>query len=89
MVSMSLFRAQLAKTLEKTDFPELGSKYVGKVRDCYSKNGQRTIVVTDRISAFDVVHRHHPVQGPGPEPDRSLLVRRHQADGVQSRAFGA
>jgi phosphoribosylaminoimidazole-succinocarboxamide synthase len=63
MVSNELIRAQLVKTLEKTDFPELGSKYVGKVRDCYSKNGKRTIVVTDRISAFDVVLGTIPFKG--------------------------
>ncbi|MGB8293911.1 MAG: phosphoribosylaminoimidazolesuccinocarboxamide synthase [Polyangia bacterium] len=63
MVSNELIRAQLAKTLEKTDFPELGDKYVGKVRDCYSKNGRRTIVVTDRISAFDVVLGTIPFKG--------------------------
>jgi len=63
MVSNDLIRAQLAKTLEKTDFPELGAKYVGKVRDCYSKAGRRTIVVTDRISAFDVVLGTIPFKG--------------------------
>ena len=63
MVSNELIRAQLAKTLETTDFPELGSKYVGKVRDCYSKDGRRTIVVTDRISAFDVVLGTIPFKG--------------------------
>jgi phosphoribosylaminoimidazole-succinocarboxamide synthase len=63
MVSNELIRAQLAKTLEKTDFPELGDKYVGKVRDCYSKDGRRTIVVTDRISAFDVVLGTIPFKG--------------------------
>ena len=63
MVSNELIRAQLAKTLEKTDFPELGTKYVGKVRDCYSKDGRRTIVVTDRISAFDVVLGTIPFKG--------------------------
>jgi phosphoribosylaminoimidazole-succinocarboxamide synthase len=63
MVSNELIRAQLAKTLEKTDFPELGKKYVGKVRDCYSKDGRRTIVVTDRISAFDVVLGTIPFKG--------------------------
>ena len=63
MVSNELIRAQLAKTLDKTDFPELGSKYVGKVRDCYSKDGRRTIVVTDRISAFDVVLGTIPFKG--------------------------
>ncbi|HJX62326.1 MAG TPA: phosphoribosylaminoimidazolesuccinocarboxamide synthase [Polyangia bacterium] len=63
MVSNELIRAQLAKTLERTDFPELGEKYVGKVRDCYSKDGRRTIVVTDRISAFDVVLGTIPFKG--------------------------
>jgi phosphoribosylaminoimidazole-succinocarboxamide synthase len=63
MVSNELIRAQLAKTLEQTDFPELGVKYVGKVRDCYSKDGRRTIVVTDRISAFDVVLGTIPFKG--------------------------
>ena len=63
MVSNELIRAQLVKTLEKTDFPELGDKYVGKVRDCYSKHGRRTIVVTDRISAFDVVLGTIPFKG--------------------------
>jgi len=63
MVSNELIRAQLAKTLATTDLPELGSKYTGKVRDCYSKNGQRTIVVTDRISAFDVVLGTIPFKG--------------------------
>ena len=63
MGSNELIRAQLGKTLEKTDFPELGDKYVGKVRDCYSKDGRRTIVVTDRISAFDVVLGTIPFKG--------------------------
>ena len=63
MVSNELIRAQLTKTLEKTDLPELGAKYVGKVRDCYSKDGRRTIVVTDRISAFDVVLGTIPFKG--------------------------
>ena len=45
---------QVQTPLRSTDFPELGTKYDGKVRDCYtSKEGKRFIVVTDRISAFD------------------------------------
>jgi hypothetical protein len=34
MIDEALIRAQLTKTLDRTDFPELGSKYEGKVRDC-------------------------------------------------------
>ena len=57
-------QAQLGKTLDKTRFPELGDKYEGKVRDCYMRDGRRTlIVVTDRISAFDVVLGTIPFKG--------------------------
>jgi phosphoribosylaminoimidazole-succinocarboxamide synthase len=63
MVSNEVIRAQLGKTLEKTSFPTLGAKYEGKVRDCYSRDGKRIIVVTDRISAFDVVLGTIPFKG--------------------------
>src|SRR5258707_4859361 len=59
----ALIRAQLTKTLDRTHFPELGSKYEGKVRDCYILDGRRTIVVTDRLSAFDVVLGTIPFKG--------------------------
>jgi phosphoribosylaminoimidazole-succinocarboxamide synthase len=58
-----LLRAQCAKTLDRTDFDALGTKYEGKVRDSYVKDGRRTIVVTDRISAFDVVLGTIPFKG--------------------------
>lgn len=49
----SLFEA-LKKPLADTDFPNLGRKYAGKVRDCYTTgDGRRVLIVTDRISAFD------------------------------------
>jgi phosphoribosylaminoimidazole-succinocarboxamide synthase len=56
-------KAQLSRTLERTSFPELGEKYEGKVRDCYTRGGRRSIVVTDRISAFDVVLGTIPFKG--------------------------
>jgi len=59
----ALIRNQLSKTLDRTDFPTLGEKYEGKVRDCYIKEGRRTIVVTDRLSAFDVVLGTIPFKG--------------------------
>ncbi|HEX3697409.1 MAG TPA: phosphoribosylaminoimidazolesuccinocarboxamide synthase [Polyangia bacterium] len=59
----SLIRGQLTKTLDRTHFPELGAKYEGKVRDCYTLDGRRTIVVTDRLSAFDVVLGTIPFKG--------------------------
>jgi phosphoribosylaminoimidazole-succinocarboxamide synthase len=63
MIDDATIRAQLGKTLDRTDFPELGSKYEGKVRDCYIRDGRRTIVVTDRLSAFDVVLGTIPFKG--------------------------
>ena len=45
------------QTLAKTDFPELGRRIDGKVRDSYvgAKPGERVLVVSDRISCFDIV----------------------------------
>ena len=48
------FQKALEQPLEGTDFPQLGKPYKGKVRDNYSApDGVRTIIVSDRISAFD------------------------------------
>ncbi len=58
-----VLRAQLGKTLDATNLPELGEKYEGKVRDCYVRDGKRTLIATDRISAFDVVLGTIPFKG--------------------------
>jgi phosphoribosylaminoimidazole-succinocarboxamide synthase len=63
MVPQDIIDAQLSRTLEGTDFPGLGVKYQGKVRDCYTRDGRRIIVVTDRLSAFDVVLGTIPFKG--------------------------
>lgn len=63
MITEDVIRAQLDRTLDRTDFDELGEKYEGKVRDCYVRDGRRTIVVTDRLSAFDVVLGTIPFKG--------------------------
>jgi phosphoribosylaminoimidazole-succinocarboxamide synthase len=62
-IGVDAIRAQLAKTLDATALDALGAKYEGKVRDCYTKDGRRTIVVTDRLSAFDVVLGTIPFKG--------------------------
>ena len=54
---------RLNNTLEKTDFPDLGMKYEGKVRDNYTKGDQRIIITTDRVSTFDVVLGTIPFKG--------------------------
>lgn len=57
-------RTTLSRPLERTDFPSLGEKYEGKVRDNYtSGDGKRTIITTDRISAFDRVLGTLPLKG--------------------------
>ena len=58
-----LIRGQLGRTLDRTDFPALGHKYEGKVRDNYTRDDRRTIVVTDRLSTFDVVVGTIPFKG--------------------------
>jgi len=62
-IDEAVIRAQLDKTLANTSFPELGEKYEGKVRDCYVRDGRRTLIATDRISAFDVVLGTIPFKG--------------------------
>lgn len=62
-VSEERLHQGLSKTLKRTDFPSLGEKYEGKVRDCYVSGGKRYIVVTDRISAFDRVLGTLPYKG--------------------------
>ena len=62
-IDPSLLRSQCSRTLERTDFPELGERIEGKVRDNYVRDGVRTILATDRISAFDVVVGTLPFKG--------------------------
>ncbi len=62
-VSEERLHAGLSKTLTGTEFPSLGEKYEGKVRDCYIADGKRFIIVTDRISAFDRVLGTLPYKG--------------------------
>jgi phosphoribosylaminoimidazole-succinocarboxamide synthase len=64
LVDVSLIQRALAHPLEGSDFPGLGKKYVGKVRDNYSTaDGRRVIIVSDRISAFDHVLGTLPLKG--------------------------
>ncbi|MEK7547403.1 MAG: phosphoribosylaminoimidazolesuccinocarboxamide synthase [Patescibacteria group bacterium] len=63
MISNQDLLAQIPNCLKGTDFPTLGQKYEGKVRDNYSKDGKRFIIVTDRLSAFDKVITVIPFKG--------------------------
>jgi phosphoribosylaminoimidazole-succinocarboxamide synthase len=62
-IDLVLLRELCSKTLERTDLPELGRRVEGKVRDSYVRGDRRTIVVTDRVSCFDVVVGTIPLKG--------------------------
>lgn len=54
---IDVITAQLDRTLDGTDFGDLGDRYQGKIRDTYSFDSQMALITTDRISAFDHVLR--------------------------------
>lgn len=66
-VSEQLLRDALApgRTLDALppEFDALGRRYSGKVRENFSRGDERLIVVTDRVSAFDVVLGTIPFKG--------------------------
>jgi phosphoribosylaminoimidazole-succinocarboxamide synthase len=65
----SALRASLRAPLDTTPWTTIGGRrlerYDGKVRDCYidRERGERIIVVTDRLSAFDAVVGLIPAKG--------------------------
>ncbi len=63
MIDDGIIKQHLDKTLDRTSFEGLGARYEGKVRDNYSKDDRRFIVVTDRISAFDRILGTIPFKG--------------------------
>jgi len=62
-VDRERLRALCSQTLADTAFEGLGERVVGKVRDSYVQAGRRTIVVSDRVSCFDVVVGTIPLKG--------------------------
>ena len=63
MVSDERMAEELSGTLDSTSFAHLGEQHRGKVRDSYVDAGIRTIVTTDRQSAFDRVLGTIPFKG--------------------------
>ena len=63
MLSDDKIFQQLPFVLRGTDFGQLGEKYEGKVRDNYTKDGKRVLIVTDRLSAFDRIITLIPFKG--------------------------
>ena len=56
-------RAQIPHAVDSTDFPALGRRYQGKVRDSYIQGDKRVLIASDRISAFDRVLTTIPFKG--------------------------
>lgn len=50
-----IIEQHLDKTIQRTEFRDLGERVQGKVRDNYRQNDRRILITTDRISAFDHV----------------------------------
>ncbi len=60
----SEIRECLDRTLDKTHFTHIGSRYQGKVRDTYAIDDRLVLVTTDRISAFDhILKQTIPLKG--------------------------
>ncbi len=62
-IDRKLLEELAERTLRETDFEGLGERIVGKVRDSYVGEKRRTIIVTDRVSCFDVVVGTLPLKG--------------------------
>lgn len=63
MLPIEDIKAQIPYVLKGTDFPQLGEKYEGKVRDNYTKGDRRILIVSDRLSAFDRIITKVPFKG--------------------------
>ncbi|MEK6942649.1 MAG: phosphoribosylaminoimidazolesuccinocarboxamide synthase [Nanoarchaeota archaeon] len=63
MIDDKTIKNQLKYTLEETDFPQLGKKYKGKVRDVYAAEDRIFLIATDRQSAFDRNLANIPFKG--------------------------
>jgi phosphoribosylaminoimidazole-succinocarboxamide synthase len=53
----------MLEILDRTDFPELGERIEGKVRDIYLQPSRAVLITTDRHSSFDRIIAHVPGKG--------------------------
>ena len=63
MLSGNKIKEQINFTLKETNFPNLGKKYKGKVRDVYIADDKIFLISTDRQSAFDRILARIPFKG--------------------------
>ena len=52
-MDIETIKKHIDDVLIETDFPELGEKKRGKVRDVYDQKDKLVLIATDRYSAFD------------------------------------
>jgi phosphoribosylaminoimidazole-succinocarboxamide synthase len=65
MIDESTIRSLIPRAFTGADLPPeaLGRRQSGKVRDIYLRDGQRVLVTTDRLSAFDRILTAVPFKG--------------------------
>ena len=63
MINNEKIKQQIEFTLKTTNFPKLGKKYKGKVRDVYKDEEKLFLISTDRQSAFDRNLANIPFKG--------------------------
>jgi phosphoribosylaminoimidazole-succinocarboxamide synthase len=63
MLSLAEIQSAIPDTLLDVDLPGLGTRIQGKVRDIYVSGGDRILITTDRVSAFDRVLGGIPFKG--------------------------
>ncbi len=62
-MDLKTIKEHINDVIKETDFPELGEKRVGKVRDVYTASDHVTMIATDRHSSFDRIIAHIPFKG--------------------------
>ncbi len=63
MLTTDQIIAAIPHALLRVDLPGFGPRLEGKVRDIYVRDGQRILITTDRVSAFDRVLGAIPFKG--------------------------
>ncbi len=65
MIDPQTLHPFLKTALKETDFPALGQRYAGKVRDVYAQpeHKRKILIATDRQSAFDISWCTIPLKG--------------------------
>lgn len=63
MFSKKIVVKNIPQAVDKINYPKLGKKHSGKVRDWYVKDNLRILIATDRVSAFDKILGLVPFRG--------------------------